>query len=375
MRIRMVLAIAIMLRFWRRKSPESCTIMTSVKTEFNAHLQSVLLPPEDPFGTELKHKTLETPKFLHYNPLNNKEIVKRSSLILKTILEKKIELVIVDVSVEIATLCRVSSVPYAYVRLMGNRNDLAHTEAFRGATFLIAYFPEWMESPEVPNWVKNKTLYMGFVSKPSKTDVSKENFLQELNFTDSKPILSVIKGFGGSDDIDEKLPEIRQMFPHHFIISVGPISNEYLGFVDVNRGLVSNVNPFLAHSDLVIGACGSNLVAEILHFDTPFIAIPSERPFDEQKQLAESLERMRLAKTYQPDLKIEEIPKRDDGIKSLVEQNSLEKFAKLCESSKDIHELFKLLCSHQLICLETKKRKTVESELDLEVNPTYELCI
>ena len=69
------------------------------------------------------------PACLHYSPVGNIDIQKRSQQIIEAIYQRHIDLMVVDVSAEVAMLCRAASVPYLYVRLPGIRDDTAHLSA------------------------------------------------------------------------------------------------------------------------------------------------------------------------------------------------------------------------------------------------------
>lgn len=244
------------------------------------------------------------PAGLHYSPVGNSDIQKRSHQILDTIYQRNIDLMIIDVSAEVALLCRAASVPYLYVRLPGLRDDIPHLEAFTGALALLAPYPQALEADMTPSWVCQKTLYLDFINPP-KTDVSShedfvktlvtlvdndKSFKTEALKTLSKPmqIITVIKGYGGHEAIDAKLPELRRLLPHAFIISLGPIDDAMRSYVDIATH-VNDVTPFIEHSNYLLMACGLNAVAQAYHCATPLVVLPDERPHQEQEVMAQAL--------------------------------------------------------------------------------------
>lgn len=102
------------------------------------------------------------PSSLHYSPVGNTNIQTRSWQILDTIRQRQIDLMIIDVSVEVAMLCRVASVPYLYVRLAGIRDDTPHVNAFTGALGLLAPYPSVLEALMTPDWVRQKRCILIF---------------------------------------------------------------------------------------------------------------------------------------------------------------------------------------------------------------------
>ncbi|MFP3456964.1 hypothetical protein R0J89_11920 [Psychrobacter sp. SIMBA_152] len=264
------------------------------------------------------------PASLHYSPVGNGDIQKRSHQILDTIFHCKIDLMIIDVSVEVAMLCRAASIPYLYVRLPGIRDDAPHFGAFAGALALLAPYPKALESAQTSEWICDKTLYLDFIYSQQAESYTYESFIDilaklsvggeisapkstslpsiEAQLTDKSeaktPIVIVIKGYGGHKAIDEKLPELRSLLPNALIVSLGPIDNDKRCYVDISAE-VDDITPFICHSDYLIMACGLNAVAQAYHYDTPLIVVPDDRPHNEQAVMAEALVAQNKALNWQ----------------------------------------------------------------------------
>ena len=244
------------------------------------------------------------PASLHYSPVGNSDIQQRSHQILDTIYQRQIDVMIIDVSVEVAMLCRAASIPYLYVRLPGVRDDAPHLNAFAGALALLAPYPRPLESALTPEWVGKKTLYLDFINTEQRTQQTYPDFIKELKalttdkqalslITEDKnknapSIITVIKGYGGHKAIDAKLPELRRLLPNALIISLGPIDDEKRSYVDIATQ-VSDVTPFIEHSDYLLMACGLNAVAQAYDYATPLVVLPDERPHQEQEVMAQAL--------------------------------------------------------------------------------------
>ncbi|WP_440454554.1 hypothetical protein [Psychrobacter sp. ASPA161_9] len=253
------------------------------------------------------------PSSLHYSPVGNRNVQTRSWQLLNEIRQRQIDLMIIDVSAEVAMLCRAASVPYLYVRLAGERDDMPHLNAFAGALGLLAPYPKALEAPATPDWVRQKTLYLDFM--PNKTDelltftafinklmtLTTDNTIHERLYSrldavnksaegnaNEGNIVTVIKGYGGHDAIDAKLPELRRALPNALIISLGPINDEARDYVDI-AAHVDDVTPFIAYSDLLLMACGLNGIAQAYDYATPLVVLPDERPHREQEVMAEAL--------------------------------------------------------------------------------------
>lgn len=309
------------------------------------------------------------PECLHYSPVGNSAIQKRSLQILTGIEQHNIDLMIIDVSVEVAMLCRVASVPYLYVRLAGLRDDAPHLNAFAGALGLIAPYPETLEAEMTPIWLRRKTLYLDFLPEKTAEPVAYVDFIQLLiplaqdpqiskRLTDlmseaakvQQPIITVIKGYGGHGAIDAKLPELRAMYPKAFIISLGPIADDKRHYTDISTH-VTDVAPFIAHSDCLVMACGLNGIAQVYQHTTPLVVLPDERPHQEQVVMAESLIAQGRALSWQQFVDhLKSAQTIDNSLKSLAkdslehhhDETSLNGLATLFMSSLDNYDTTKL---------------------------------
>ena len=277
-----------------------------------AEEQIVRLTPEDELEDDIllgRAGEYWQPESLHYSPVGNSDIQTRSWQIINGIKQHNIDLMIVDVSVEVAMLCRVASMPYLYARLAGIRDDTPHVNAFAGALALLAPYPTTLEAADTENWSKQKTLYLDFLAGEDSKPTNYDDFLASLknlsadndanlslngkidlasNTEQKQKIITVIKGYGGHEAIDDKLPELRILQPDALIISLGPIAKDKRSYVDIAMQ-VPDVSPFIAHSDLLIMACGLNGIAQAYHHDTPLVVLPDQRPHREQEVMAEAL--------------------------------------------------------------------------------------
>lgn len=294
-----------------------------------AEEQIIRLSPEDERDDEVlpgRAGQYWQPECLHYSPVGNSDIQTRSLQILNAIQERGIDLMVIDVSVEVAMLCRVTSVPYLYVRLAGIRDDTPHLNAFAGALGLLAPYPRVLEAAETEDWLKQKTLYLDFLANDSSKAINYAAFIASLkdslthkdnkdhslklvkklslaNRTEQKvKTITVIKGYGGHESIDDKLPKLRAVEPDALIISLGPISDDKRPYVDIAIE-VSDVTPFIEHSDLLIMACGLNGIAQAYGYDTPLVVLPDDRPHREQEVMAEALITQGRAMSWQHFIK------------------------------------------------------------------------
>lgn len=218
------------------------------------------------------------PDALHYAPVNHPAIRARVAAIAEWIRDARPSLMVVDVSVEVAMLARLSSVPTIYVRLNGDRSDPAHLDAFRGAVALLAPFDCRLDHPNVPDWVAAKTHYCSGLGPESAVTSS-----------DRKGLLFVL-GRGGEPVDGSRFVAIARANPDLEIAVAGALTDwpvcppnlRLLGWTD-------HVASAIAQSACVAGAAGDGLVGQILATSSPFICIPEPRPFGEQHGKAAAL--------------------------------------------------------------------------------------
>lgn len=263
-------------------------IFTSYKYDFSGKSKLIKLADENPDGSVFHQNQVSPPGYLHYSPVGQNSIRKRSLQLLQCIVAMEIDLLIVDVSAEIAALSRASSIPYAYVRLPGERNDLAHLEAFKGAVFTLAYFPESFEIPSTPQWLRKKTIYLGFLSrKIFSTNIEKAKTKIDK--------ITVLSGKGGNENLQNSIPFLLDRFTEAQIALLGEynetLENDRLDY----NGFINDPETEIHNSDLVVANCGLNTVSELLQLQIPYVAIPEHRPFEEQEAMAEMLHRKGLA--------------------------------------------------------------------------------
>ena len=331
------------------------------------------------------------PDCLHYSPVGNHDIQTRSWQILHTVQQRQIDLMIIDVSVELAMLCRVASIPYLYVRLAGIRDDTPHSAAFAGALGVLAPYPQALEAAMTSDWVRQKTFYLGFLSSASSDKLTYPAFLQMLltKTTDivahtivqnalsklelsafikdedlaSEPFLSsakaatspkltivtVIKGYGGHEAIDAKLPTLRKELPEALIISLGPIDDDKRAYVDI-AAHVLDVSPFMTHSDWLLMACGLNGIAQAYSYDTPLVVLPDSRPHQEQEVMAEALISQGRALSWAQFITQVSAEKRQDNLLAYRDSNYANNDKNNNENSQNFyspaHELMSSLATY-----------------------------
>lgn len=224
------------------------------------------------------------PAALHYAPLDHAGLRGRVATISRWIEEAAPALLVVDVSVEVAMLARLASVPTVYVRLGGLRLDEPHRQAFEGAVALLAPFASLLDDPHVPQTIRARTFYApGIVATAAPTGCRTDGVL-------------VVVGRGGTCADGEYWAAAARATPDICWRVIGPCSVplappanlELLGWVD-------GAGAFIASAEIVVGGAGDGLVNAVIAARKPFICLPEPRPFDEQTAKAARLDKVGAA--------------------------------------------------------------------------------
>ena len=224
--------------------------------------------------------TPSRPDALHYAPLDHDGVRKRMGMVAQWIADQRPSLVVVDVSVEIAMLARLCATPVAFVRLSGRRDDVAHCEAYRAASVLIAPFARQLDDMSLPQWVRDKTVYCPGIMAARPRQIA----------TIPGRVL-VVAGKGGAPFDGNRIAAAARATPRFHWRVIGPASlpDRYPDNLEM-MGWIDDAPAEIAAAQIVVGAAGDGLVNAVIAAGKPFVCIPEPRPFDEQIQKAHALE-------------------------------------------------------------------------------------
>lgn len=211
------------------------------------------------------------PSSLHFAPIDHDGIRRRVAAIGNWIAQTQPALLVVDVSVEVAMLARLASVPTVYVRLSGHRDDLPHLEAFRGAAALMAPFHADLDDDRTPLPIRQKTFYApGIMPRCDGVPIQ-------------AGLILVVVGRGGNAGNGDYWAQVAATVPDRRWRVIGPCTApaalppnlELLGWVE-------NAERMIASAAIVIGGAGDGLVGTVIAHRRPFLCLPEQRPFGEQ---------------------------------------------------------------------------------------------
>ena len=269
------------------------------------------------------------PDCLHHAPLNVAGIQNRMASVANWIQWHRPTLLVSDVSMEMIQFARLCSVPTLGVRLTGPREDTAHRQGFDSCRRVVFPLPEIFEDPNTSEAVKRKTEYVGGICRHIGKSISKSNARQKLKLDPIRKTVVVTNGAYGSGRDADYLVELAELQSDYDWIVIGKLHGvpaelpENLHIV----GSVPDTYPWLRAADIVVGSCGCNTMLEAAYAERPFVCLPEDRPYAEQRTKAEVLHRHGLAVVRY------ETPELSDWSKMLreVERIDARKFARIAD--------------------------------------------
>lgn len=229
---------------------------------------------------------------LHWAPLLHRGMQSRSATTAEWLRKSGCRLFVSDVSVEMLLLARLCSVPTVALAMRGVREDRPHALGYDVAEALLAPWPASTQEQLPPQWMKKLTAVGSF----SRFDDLINDDAQDEQGGSVRTVLLLL-GNGGHEVSFDAVAEAADATPdwNWRIAGVSAAeanvsTRENLTFL----GYVENVWQELQESSVVVGPCGTGSVGEVAAARRPFIALPQERPFDEQLVQASILERAGL---------------------------------------------------------------------------------
>lgn len=219
---------------------------------------------------------------LHWAPIHEAGLRSRMARVAEWVETARPDVVVVDVSVEIATFIRLMGVPVIVVAMPGDRTDFTHQLAYRLADHIIAAWPQEIYDPSWLRLHAHKTTYAGGISRFEGRECASRTVDNS-----SSPRVVVLSGAGGSAVSNADVQAAAAQ--HH--------SFQWKGLGLPGGTWVPDPWPEICSSDVVVSHAGQNAVADIAVAGKPAILIAQERPFGEQVATAGALSLHNLAVT------------------------------------------------------------------------------
>jgi beta-1,4-mannosyltransferase len=243
--------------------------------------------PLDVGGAALER---DLPTVLHHAPVGHAGLRARTALLTDWVRRTDPALLVVDVSVEVTLLARLSGLATAVVRQHGDRTDPPHRAAYESAERLLAFWPRWAEHPGVSSELRDRTRYVGATSRLQRRVLPRSVACEEAGLDPDDRHVLVVRGFGGDAFTGEQLEAAATATPEHRWIVLGeaPRGRSRGGPLDV-RGVVADPVALFSVADVIVTHGGQNAVADAAAAGARLVVLPQERPFDEQVRFAEVL--------------------------------------------------------------------------------------
>lgn len=228
--------------------------------------------------------------YLHYAPVG-RHITERFATLNQAWKRFAPDLVMVDVSVEVALFAKLSGYRVAMRRMPGKRSDKAHAMAYGIVDALFAYYPQELEDAGHLERYAHKSHYLA-VPRPATNLAESQDSSgsADAGTLPGKVVVQTSLGSSiGQADI-VRAAACASQWSWEVLGSVNPDGSripENLRF----HGVVPDPAPFLAQATVVITSSGHNAVSAAAACGRPVLLIPEERPFDEQRCYASMLQR------------------------------------------------------------------------------------
>ncbi|CAN7251616.1 glycosyltransferase [Terrabacter sp. LjRoot27] len=252
-------------------------------------------------AAEVAHADPSAGGVLHWVPRHDAGLARRAAALAAWITRTRPSLVVVDVSVEVATLVRLCGVPVVVLAMPGERTDRAHCLAYDLADALLAPWPEAAHAADWPEAWRDKLWAVGGISRfdgrvPTRRRTSLGSSAGGIEALADTPGTAgpdpgepaprrvlVLWGGGGRSTSDDDVAAARAATPGWEWIERGPGSPSPDLWAD------------LESADVVVTHGGQNAVAEVAAARRPAVVVAQPRPFDEQVTTAAAVDRLGAA--------------------------------------------------------------------------------
>lgn len=216
---------------------------------------------------------------LHWAPLHHPGLAARMASIASWVAAAAPAAVVVDVSVEVATLVRLTGVPVVVVALPGERSDPAHRLGYSLAEAILAPWPSGMVEMDrdLRPWA-DRVHHVGGVSRFAGRGPA-------TPARGERPRVVVLQGSGGTAVEADDVAAAAAATPDWDWQRLGPGS------------WTEDPWPALCAADVVVAHAGLGALADVAAAARPAVIVPDERPHDEQRATARALADAGLALT------------------------------------------------------------------------------
>ncbi|GAA5112901.1 hypothetical protein GCM10023339_16520 [Alloalcanivorax gelatiniphagus] len=217
---------------------------------------------------------------LHWAPLHDDGLRARAAAMSAWLDAARPDLVVVDVSVEVALLTRLHGIPVVAVVLPGRRDDAAHLLGFGVADTLVGFWPQRAEGMAVglPDDLRDRLVTVGALSRHPVRPLRPVAGDEDVD-ADERHV-ALLLGAGGHAVRPEDVRAACDATPGWQWHVMGADRSSW----------VEDPSAVLAQADVVVTHAGQNALAETAAARRPAVVVPQQRPHWEQLTTADVLE-------------------------------------------------------------------------------------
>lgn len=217
---------------------------------------------------------------LHWAPLRHPGLRRRSAQLSAWIDHVAPQLLVADVSVEIALLARLHGIPVVTVALPGDRTDPAHRLGYEISSAVVGMWPA--EASRILAGAAEVHALGGLsrFTPKNRADSAERAAAHQTGPGNQQLEVLVLSGGGGGAVTAAAIAQLRRTLPQARISVLGG-----------EGSWEADPWPLLLRADLVLTAAGQNSIAEIAASRTPALVTALDRPHQEQAHMLDALER------------------------------------------------------------------------------------
>jgi UDP-N-acetylglucosamine--N-acetylmuramyl-(pentapeptide) pyrophosphoryl-undecaprenol N-acetylglucosamine transferase len=220
---------------------------------------------------------------LHWAPKHDAGLAARMARIAEWISAARPEVLVVDVSVEVAVFGRLMGIPVVVRALPGDRSDPAHQLGYSFADAILANWPALGDmARDLHRWA-DRTHHVGGLSRFAGRPATAPPH--------ARPRVLVLQGSGGTSVGPADVAAAAAATPDWDWHRLGP------------GAWSEDPWPELCAADVVVTHAGLGSLADVAAAGRPAVVVPEDRPHDEQRATARALAETGVAVTseYWPE--------------------------------------------------------------------------
>ena len=259
---------------------------------------TALARDDEPWPEHVGDRDVTAHGALHWVPQHHRGLARRAAQLTAWAADEQPRAIVVDVSVEVALLARLSGVPTVVVAMPGRREDPAHRLAYDTADALLAPWPRGAHDLHWPDRWVDKAWFVGGISRfdgrdaPTSASVSVSAVSSQSPVDPEQPTSTgeeprtvlLLWGAGGRTTTAADVRAAQDATPGWTWVERSPA-------VDGTRDLWDE----LQRADVVVSHAGQNAVAEIAAARRPAVIVAQPRPHAEQESTARRIDDWRIA--------------------------------------------------------------------------------